>query len=223
MKPTPTIPNSKPRNFVAKNALGSGAGKHKDKKKAEKQGDLKHKNRDKEYAEGRFIKGAGGVPLDRYGNPKIKPSKEMKIRPDPRVPTYSLDTIYNKAASIISQIYPDGDPVDWLGPWCRKNSIPYEMVDKAFQKHGYKDIQAYWNDMDDLPRTMENYSRKLQKSLTKEMKDPTKKKFTDMEMAMMEGGHSIDPTPLRKKKIKESYIDFLHNVLQETINKKPNR
>jgi hypothetical protein len=35
----------KPRNFVAKNAMAttSGAGAHKDKKKAEKQGDVKHK------------------------------------------------------------------------------------------------------------------------------------------------------------------------------------
>jgi hypothetical protein len=34
---------SKPRNFVAKNAKMGGAGAHKDKKKAEKQGDVKHK------------------------------------------------------------------------------------------------------------------------------------------------------------------------------------
>lgn len=41
---------SKPRNFVAKNAsLAGKAGQHKDKKKAEKQGDTKHKN--KEYAD----------------------------------------------------------------------------------------------------------------------------------------------------------------------------
>jgi hypothetical protein len=45
-----SIEPSKPRNFVAKNAIGSGAGAHKDKKKAMKQGDTKHKNQ--EYAEG---------------------------------------------------------------------------------------------------------------------------------------------------------------------------
>jgi len=33
----------KPRNFVAKNAKMGGAGAHKDKKKAEKKGDFKHK------------------------------------------------------------------------------------------------------------------------------------------------------------------------------------
>jgi hypothetical protein len=40
---------STPRNFVAKNAKMGGAGPHKDKKKAEKQGDVKHKN--KEFSE----------------------------------------------------------------------------------------------------------------------------------------------------------------------------
>ena len=43
-----TVPATTPRNFVAKNAKTSGAGAHKDKKKAEKQGDVKHK---KPYAE----------------------------------------------------------------------------------------------------------------------------------------------------------------------------
>jgi hypothetical protein len=42
---------SKPRNFVAKNMTTSGAGPHKDKKKADKQGEVKHKKRDTEMAE----------------------------------------------------------------------------------------------------------------------------------------------------------------------------
>ena len=42
---------SKPRNFVAKNAAAttSGAGAHKDKKKAAKQGEVKHKNKEPAY------------------------------------------------------------------------------------------------------------------------------------------------------------------------------
>ena len=39
----------KPRNFVAKNAIQSGAGAHKDKKKAQKQGDTKHKGKELAY------------------------------------------------------------------------------------------------------------------------------------------------------------------------------
>lgn len=42
-KPTAVAEPSKPRNFVAKNAINTGAGAHKDKKKAAKQGDVKHK------------------------------------------------------------------------------------------------------------------------------------------------------------------------------------
>jgi len=43
MKAKEFIPASKPRNFVAKNQKTAGAGQHKDKKRAEKQGDVKHK------------------------------------------------------------------------------------------------------------------------------------------------------------------------------------
>jgi hypothetical protein len=43
MKAKEFTTGTKPRNFVAKNAIQSGAGAHKDKKKAEKQGDIKHK------------------------------------------------------------------------------------------------------------------------------------------------------------------------------------
>lgn len=43
MKAKEFIPASKPRNFVAKNQKTAGAGAHKDKRKAEKQGNVKHK------------------------------------------------------------------------------------------------------------------------------------------------------------------------------------
>ncbi len=43
MKAKEFIPSSKPRNFVAKNQKTAGAGAHKDLKRAEKQGDVKHK------------------------------------------------------------------------------------------------------------------------------------------------------------------------------------
>jgi hypothetical protein len=43
MKAKEFIPPSRPRNFVAKNQKTAGAGAHKDKKRSEKQGDVKHK------------------------------------------------------------------------------------------------------------------------------------------------------------------------------------
>jgi hypothetical protein len=51
MKAKEFIPQSKPRNFVAKNQKTAGAGAHKDKKRAEKQGDVKHKLKQFEDAE----------------------------------------------------------------------------------------------------------------------------------------------------------------------------
>jgi hypothetical protein len=56
MKAKEFIPASKPRNFVAKNQKTAGAGAHKDKKRAEKQGDVKHKQKQFEQgvAEGSY-------------------------------------------------------------------------------------------------------------------------------------------------------------------------
>ena len=51
MRAKDIIPASKPRNFVAKNSKTAGAGAHKDKKRAEKQGDVKHKNKQLDMAE----------------------------------------------------------------------------------------------------------------------------------------------------------------------------
>lgn len=45
MKAKEFIPASKPRNFVAKNQQTAGAGAHRDKKKEQKKGYEKHKNK----------------------------------------------------------------------------------------------------------------------------------------------------------------------------------
>jgi hypothetical protein len=56
-----TVPATTPRNFVAKNAKTGGAGAHKDKKRADKQGDVKHKNKQMDMAE----EGYGNHPSQR--------------------------------------------------------------------------------------------------------------------------------------------------------------
>ena len=55
---------SKPRNFVAKHAQTSGAGAHKDRKKAAKQGDMKHKKSPMDMSEG--YKVVPGIDRERY-------------------------------------------------------------------------------------------------------------------------------------------------------------
>ena len=57
------IEPTKPRNFVAKNAKMGGAGQHKDKKKAEKQGDVKHKNKQVSIDEDHSTIGMNGKPF----------------------------------------------------------------------------------------------------------------------------------------------------------------
>ena len=73
--------SSKPRNFVAKNAISSGAGQHKDKKRAEKQGDVKHKAKQYEQgvAEGLGLYGPFTVTINTGERPQSR-TKTKKFR-----------------------------------------------------------------------------------------------------------------------------------------------
>jgi hypothetical protein len=73
------IPTEKPRNFVAKNAKMGGAGQHKDKKKAEKQGDVKHKAKQFEGSLNEFSLGGDGGD-DRDADPYRYPKPESYRR-----------------------------------------------------------------------------------------------------------------------------------------------
>ena len=78
MKAKEFIPAEKPRNFVAKNAKMGGAGQHKDKKKAEKQGDVKHKN--KEYADEGVLSFLKAEPEKK----KWDPAKDSRVTSNKR-------------------------------------------------------------------------------------------------------------------------------------------
>jgi hypothetical protein len=70
------VPAEKPRNFVAKNAKMGGAGAHKDKKKAAKQGDAKHKNKAMAETASAGATSAGNVSVGPvYSNKKGKTFK----------------------------------------------------------------------------------------------------------------------------------------------------
>jgi len=113
---------------------------------------LKHeqKRKAKSVTEtGRFTVNANtGAKLDpRTG--RTLPSKPQAIR-RPAAPKQNisalLDKIWQKVEQVVGQIYPDGDPIDYIGPWAEKNGIPYEMVNRAVQKRGgFKDMYAYWD------------------------------------------------------------------------------
>ena len=72
--------SSKPRNFVAKNAKAttSGAGAHKDKKRAEKQGDVKHKKQAVPMDEDATIGATSAANVSVGPVYKNKPAKQAK-------------------------------------------------------------------------------------------------------------------------------------------------
>lgn len=95
---------------------------------------------------GRFIKGPGGVPLDRQGNPiEPKPPKA------PARKKLTLDDVWRKVEEVVGNIFPDGDPIDWMLPWLERQGIEEykcgDIIDRAARKNGYKDMYAYWNEL----------------------------------------------------------------------------
>jgi hypothetical protein len=121
----------KPRNFVAKNASAttSGAGAHKDKKKAAKQGEVKHKN--KEYAEGLQTKlnvalAEAGSPAQQaaiainmkkhHQKPKSENVDQDEYSDEAGMSYGSLHTIARAATGLLDTIQ-DGDN---LPEWCQE-------------------------------------------------------------------------------------------------------
>lgn len=111
-------------------------------------------------AEGKFtINAKTGAKLDpRTGvelPPKEKPMTMKQMFAQPKQPKLTLDDVWLKIQSVVSNIYPDGDPIDHLAPWLKKHGIRDfkigEILDRAAKKNGYKDLYDYWESMGDLP------------------------------------------------------------------------
>ena len=96
---------SKPRNFVAKNAMAttSGAGAHKDKKKAMKQGDIKHKN--KEFAEGLSTRLAEAVEQSKIGQLEQTLAKLEKMTPMIEKISKENHYVFEQIESEVTDIY----------------------------------------------------------------------------------------------------------------------
>ena len=80
--------------------------------------------------------------------------KQMFAQPKaPAAPKLSIDDVWRKVEAVVGQIYPDGDPIDWLLPWFRKQGIADHKVGdilaKAARKNGYKDVYDYYNHFGD--------------------------------------------------------------------------
>ena len=98
--------------------------------------------------EGRFVKGPGGVPLDRQGNPVAPKAAKVSAPRAPAPKKLTLDDVWRKVEEVVGQIYPDGDPIDWMMPWFKRQGIEDfkvgEIIDRAARKNGYKDMYDYW-------------------------------------------------------------------------------
>jgi len=93
------IPASKPRNFVAKNSKTAGAGAHKDKKRAEKQGDVKHKQ--KQFEQGEDI----GESLQDYVEAGICPICHGDMVSEDQLEEGKKDACYHKIKAS-SKVWP---------------------------------------------------------------------------------------------------------------------
>ena len=103
MRAKDIIPASKPRNFVAKNQKTAGAGAHKDKKKAAKQGDVKHKGKDIDEGLKSKIAGAALAAANLLGSPAqaaeepVKPITIAYVNIDGEVRKYNLGDRFENA------------------------------------------------------------------------------------------------------------------------------
>ncbi len=112
MKAKEFIPASKPRNFVAKNQKTAGAGAHKDKKKAEKQGDVKHKSK-------MYDEGVAEGSLEEYGDT----AKGQKM----------LTKVQKRAVDRVTSKKADTDP-----KYAKKNK---DTADRAWDRMTDKDLE----------------------------------------------------------------------------------
>jgi len=114
MRAKDIIPASKPRNFVAKNSKTAGAGAHKDKKRAEKQGDVKHKQ--KQFEQGMTTSGLSEKinpeTLKRFFNKekdmgwyKLQAAGDLKSRMADEPPTLTIRAFLTDGGAEIGELH----------------------------------------------------------------------------------------------------------------------
>jgi len=181
MKAKEFIPASKPRNFVAKNQKTAGAGAHKDKKKAEKQGDVKHKG--KQYDENINEYGdtaKGQKMLTKVQKRAVDRVTSKKADSDPKYAKKNQDTanrawdrMTDKDESIETERY--RDPEDWdEGNTEPPNNMAVYIngkLWKVFQGNGYyaddqREMNQYYKLQDWARKKSEQTGKKWEVSRT---------------------------------------------------------
>ena len=120
------IPSSTPRNFVAKNAKSSGAGAHKDKKKAEKQGSVKHKKPFMEGFNGEYDDEAGMAQSNLLTTARAVMGLLKTIKDRDNLPEWGQEKIA-KAEMMLVSVW------DYLQSQKAMGNDPQQGVAEAFQ------------------------------------------------------------------------------------------
>jgi hypothetical protein len=124
MKAKEFIPAGKPRNFVVKNQKTAGAGAHKDKKRAEKQGDVKHKKQ--------TVPMEGFTKADADRN-KAKYQKSGRIGHGLDWKDYGDDY-----KTLVSDIVNKFDNITRIVQYAdAPEPTKYKIVERFFKKYGY--------------------------------------------------------------------------------------
>jgi hypothetical protein len=108
-----------------------------------------------EVDEGRMIAGPGGVPLDRQGNPipPKAPAGPRVVRDKNGLTKEDYSKVWRKLEAVVGQIFPDGDPIDYMAPWLKKGGVQEfrigDILDKACRLNGFNDMYAYYDHFKD--------------------------------------------------------------------------
>jgi hypothetical protein len=77
-------------------------------------------------------------------------AQQKAMRP-PAQPKLTLNDVWRQVEHVIGQIFPDGDPIDWMGPWLQKRGYKDfqvgDIINRAARANGYKDMYAYYDEL----------------------------------------------------------------------------
>ena len=95
-------------------------------------------------ARNEFIKDVYAAAKPHLKQPLRGAALQASLKPKP-------EQIWFKAEDAVGQSMPDGDPMDYLSGWMRRNNVTMDDVNRAAKKNGYKDFYDYaagvWDDL----------------------------------------------------------------------------
>jgi hypothetical protein len=221
----------KPRNFVAKNMTTGGAGAHKDKKKAAKQGETKHKN--KEYAEGLQTK-LNVALAEEFTSPEYNDEAGMAYG--------SLHTLKRAVDGLMNTIESHDD----LPEWCQEKISLAEdylvtvwdylqsekeqgiepTVDEGGYRHGFADPTApglgrrgreddEYHVPDPDPELQRNRQETMMYNVTVGGKSMTEKPFLGRSAALAWAKQQVNAGNLDPKEAKLSPVQYNESRINE--------